>query len=64
MVAYIDLDCRFDVLRLAQVLKLRIVSAYGNLLIIIDVFYSSIDFLGMQGWCCYLVLTYLLVVVR
>ncbi|XP_020570915.1 DNA repair protein XRCC2 homolog isoform X2 [Phalaenopsis equestris] len=29
VVAYIDLDCRFDVLRLAQVLKLRILSAYG-----------------------------------
>lgn len=33
VVAYIDLDCRFDVLRLAQVLKLRIMSAYGNLLL-------------------------------
>ncbi|KAI0511775.1 hypothetical protein KFK09_012407 [Dendrobium nobile] len=30
VVAYIDLDCRFDVLRLAQVLKLRIMSAYGS----------------------------------
>ncbi|KAG0468307.1 hypothetical protein HPP92_017635 [Vanilla planifolia] len=29
-VAYVDLDCRFDVLRLAQVLKLRIFSSFGS----------------------------------